>query len=98
MVAKDLGELGNLGAIYEMYAFAKDHFGKPKGLYPSPWLRKIWALIIMNIMIEFPTSTNPLQSFWCLHKKMIHFHLSHGYFHSLYVYLWSILLKWFPIM
>jgi len=37
MVAKDLGELGNLGAIYEMYLFAKDHFGKPKCLlYPSP--------------------------------------------------------------
>lgn len=37
MVAKDLGEFGNFGAIYEMYAVAKDHFGKPEGvLYPSP--------------------------------------------------------------
>lgn len=37
MIAKGLRQLENLGTIYKMYAFAKDHFGKPKGLlYPSP--------------------------------------------------------------
>lgn len=58
MVAKDLGGLG----IWEPFV-------KSQGIASHHPRLKIWALITMNEMAEFLTSTSPLQSSYGIFKR-----------------------------